>query len=112
MKVLEWLVLHIVGPFLNGYIFFFGDEPEVIAYAGLAFVIFYSSVVIFALAVFEVVAERHILMRIRYRIRRWRMSHRVHRAVLRKLRKRKLEMHVRKKIYLESLGEEGDIEKI
>lgn len=112
MKVLEWLVLQIVGPFLKGYIFFFGDDPEVIAYAGVAFVIFYFSVFIFFMAVFETVAERHILLRIQYKIRRWRMSRRVHRAVQQKLRKRELEMHVMEKIYLELLGKEEDTENI
>lgn len=110
MKILEWMLVQIVGPFLKCYIFFFGDDPEVIAYAGVAFVIFYFSVFIFAMAVYETIAERHFLSRIRYRIRRRRMSRRVHRAVQRKLRKKKLEMHVRKKIYRELIGGGNDNE--
>lgn len=93
----------IIAPFLKAYILIFGDDPEMIAYAGLAFVIYYSSVVVFAAAIYEVVVEHfHTDLYVKYFFKRRWMKRRVHQSVRRKKKKRELEERVKQRIRNES----------
>lgn len=107
MRILEWLVIQIVGPFLDVYIMIFGDDPEMIAYAGLAFVIYYTAVFIFGMAIYEKIQEWQLAFRLRYWVKRKKMGRRIHRAVKKKIRRRRLEDRIQRKIFNELQGEEG-----
>ena len=106
MRILERILIIIIGSFLKGYIFLFGDDPEAIAYAGLAFVIFYACVIIIFMALCETVIEYYLIYRIRYQLKRRRMWRRIHRAVERKKNKQQRETKIRKKISSEEPGKE------
>lgn len=107
MKILEWLIIKIVGPFLDVYIMIYGDDPEMIAYAGLAFVIYYTAVFLLGMAAYEKIREWHFIFRFRYWLKRKKMERRIHRSVKKKIRRISMENRIQRKIFNELLGEEG-----
>lgn len=107
MKIFEWLIIQIVGPFLDVYIMIYGDDPEMIAYAGLAFVIYYTAVFLLGMAVYEKIREWHLIFRFLYWLKRRKMGRWIHRAVKKIVRRRRLENKIQRKIFNELSGEEG-----
>lgn len=100
--MLEVFVRLIVAPFLKAYILIFGDDPEMIAYAGLAFVIYYGSMAVFAAALYEIAVERlHVDLCVKYYLKRRQIKKRIHRSARNKRRKQQLEQRVADRIQRE-----------
>lgn len=104
--MVEMFLKVVVGPFLKGYIFLFGDDPEMIAYAGLAFVIFYASVFLCAMAIGETVLEHHLISNVSYWLRCRRFRKRILKLAKKKKKRLQLEKRMRMRIDSEALGEE------
>lgn len=100
--MLEVFVRLVVAPFIKAYIIIFGDDPEMIAYAGLAFVIYYSSIAVFAAALYEIIVERfHADYFVKNYLKRRQIKKRIHRSVRKKRRKQELEKRVKSRIQRE-----------
>lgn len=109
--MLQIVVRLVIAPFLKGYIWIFGDDPEVIAYAGLAFVIYYSFIMICAAAVYEAIIEHfHADLHLKYYFRRRKIRKRIHRSVLKKKKRQAREERIKMRIRSER-GKHTEAEK-
>lgn len=100
------LVRIVVEPFLQGYIFIFGDEPEILSYAGLFFIIYSVCVLIFAMAFYEWLTDGiHVDLRVRHWVERWKRRRRMHQRARRRLQKKKMEERVRMNMIKEREGD-------
>lgn len=103
--MIETLIKMVVAPFLEGYVYIFGDDPEALAYAGLFFVIFYACVFIFAMSFYEWLMEvLHVELRIKAYLQRRRRRKRIRKKAKKRLQKHEVEARVRKKIEAENMS--------